>query len=257
MKKHLPFLIVISTVLTLMLILIFTNKKPVDLKLITIESLNSFLYDDNQKIEIPIYINDEKLKINNVESYESFKVTNLAESIVLPLELTEVTKSHVEELGNDIYYKYYLKFKMPNLGNNFSIDDAYLKIVLYNNKTYELSIGKFVLNYLTNAVPLKWNRIDSSKEFYNDYQISKIYIELDFLINNIDSVFVDYNNSLEFNLIDNILEVNLIRQNLVQTYLPLWLKVDNKSYYLNNYHYSIEYNLLESCQRILHIYDFN
>lgn len=257
MKKYFPYLTIISLMIILLLILIFTNSKPVDRKIITIDSLNSFLYEDNQKIEIPIFINDEKFKIDDLNLYQSIKVTNQNESIVLPLELIEVTKAHVEELANDIYYKYYLKFKMPNLTNNFYIEQAFLKIELINNKTYQLSIGKFVLNYLSNPKPLKWISIDSSKEYYNDYQISKIFIELEQSLLEIDKVFIAFNEELDFSINKDILEIDLRYQNLVQTYFPLWLEIGNTIYYLNNYHYSIEYNLLEYCQRILHIYDFN
>lgn len=257
MKKYIPYVIIIFLSSLLLVVLAVNSAKKKDIKIITINSLNTYLYTKNQKIEIPLFINDEKFPIDNINSYNSVKVTDYSEDKIMQLELVEVTKSHEESLYNESFIKYYLKFKMPNLDNNFKIDNAYLKLDFINGLKLELNVGEFHLIYLPNMNELPWSNIDSSKLKYNDFKISKIIIDLEYDIGEIKSIKIDNNDYLQFELLNNKLIIDITNYNLVVTYLPLVIDTYDISYYLPNNHYAIEYNLLEIAERLVNIYVFD
>lgn len=257
MKKSIFIISGLVILIVGMLVLIFTDKIIENSRIITVDTLNSYLYNKDQKIEIAVFLNDKNFPIDNLNSYNEVYVSNIDESNKINLEIIEVTYAHDEVFVNEIFSKYYLKFKMPNLEKNYSIIEAFLNINFINNSDVSLKIGEFHLNYLDEYNLINWLSINSKKENVNDYYISQIIIEFDQKYLNINNVYIANDHQLEFTTENNKLIIEIEDLKLVQTYLPLWIETNTKTYYFNNYHYSLEYNLLENAERLINIYDFN
>ncbi|WP_162140265.1 hypothetical protein [Haploplasma axanthum] len=257
MKKY----VLISSVFVcfiLLIVLIVTNKKSIDKKFITVDTLYSFLYNENQKIEIEIYINDDEFPLLEKNIYNDFKLHDEKYKKNLSLELVDVTYSHSEMLNNEYFHKYIFKFKMPNLTSDYSIEEAILDISFMNNNKISLKIGDLSLMYIESESEIKWISIDSKKNDPSDLQISQIRIELEQIITNIDTISIYPESNLKYSYIGNTLIIDLLKYDLVCNYIPIIIKTKDKQIYtISNHRFLIEYNILENAGKRLNIYDFN
>lgn len=254
MSKKISFIII--PILIILLVILMIDNKKINRKVITVDTVYSFLYSKNQQIEIPIYINDVNYPIDDVNSYQSIKIYSNDSEDQMSLEILEVTYSHSENYLNEIYNKYILKFKMPNLNENISIINTNLNITFIDNTKLDLKIGDIYLNYVDEENSLNWEAIDVKKNSTNDLNISNIIINLSQNYN-IKSVGYNYLNELEFEIKNEVLTINIKDSKYFLNSLPLIIKTDNESITLENHYFVIEYDLLSKAKGIINIYEFN
>src|SRR5690606_15176198 len=127
---------------------------------------------------------------------------------------------------------------------------SYLEINLVNNETYKFEIGYFKLIYIDNAIEIPWISIDSKKNDPNDYKVSQILLELSNEIKSLVSVNLK-DDEFNFKYIDNNLVVNIDYDKYFINNLPLIIETDSKLYYLNNYKYFTEYELLDKATELI------
>lgn len=256
MKKIIPYLLLVLTIISLILIIVKDKKKVIP-KLITLDSLHSYLYNANQQISITIYTNDSKAPLDDLRTYKSLKVVSSDQSKSISLNLNTVTYSHNEYFMSEYFYCYQLNFNMPNLTNDFYIEEASLEMILENNNKYLLSIGSFSLTYLSDYSELDWNSLDSKKNNQDDYSLAQVLIELKNDIN-INNIYIGSNNQVNYQLNKNILIINLPNNNLIINNIPIIIQTtDNQYYVIYNYQYVIEYDLLNLSKPLVNIYDFS
>lgn len=255
----LKYLYVLIAVLLVVLFIVYfiTTSKTIKKKFITINSHNTYLIDENQYIELYVYVNDGNFPIDDPNSFLSSKVLNNDSTKLLTLELVDVTFSHTEKYRNEIFYKYFLKFKMPDILNDFSIEDAILEITFIDNKVISLNIGEFHLIYYENTKDLDWSKLESKKNKINDVEINSIYIELNQDLKDIEYLKINTSENLRYEFHNNILIIYLNKKNIVQTYFPIIIKDSNQVYILSNIHHSQEFNLLENSERNINLYEFD
>lgn len=257
MKKYLP-LALIPILLAMLVIIIIDNKKEIESKVLTINTNNSYLYSRDSTIDINIYLNNDKHVLTNIDSYDSVYIRNSDSSKVLGLNLIEILYSHNEEFLKENYNSYFLKFDLPNLTNNFYIEDAILDIILINNETYSFEIGLFSIYYVQNGYELDWLNIDSKKDSTSDLSINKIIIETKDELKDIEEVLINEFESLNFSYVNKTLIVTLnSNDNLFINNLPIVIKTSSKTFYLNNHTYTKEFNLIQRAANILNIYEIN
>ena len=257
MKKYLP-LALIPILLAMLVIIIIDNKKEIESKVLTINTNNSYLYSRDSTIDINIYLNNDKHVLTNIDSYDSVYIRNSDSSKVLGLNLIEILYSHNEEFLKENYNSYFLKFDLPNLTNNFYIEDAILDIILINNETYSFEIGLFSIYYVQNGYELDWLNIDSKKDSTSDLSINKIIIETKDELKDIEEVLINEFESLNFSYVNKTLIVTLnSNDNLFINNLPVVIETSSKTFYLNNHTYTKEFNLIQRAANILNIYEIN
>lgn len=255
MKKIAPF-ILIPTLIILLIIILIDNKEPINPKIVTINTNHSYLYNKNQTtIDLNIYINDNNHLLTEVETYESTIIKDSNSNKLIHLELISINYSHHETYLNEDFYSYVLKFEFPNLNNDFYIENAYLELSLYNNKTYIVKIGSFNLTYLDDAKPLNWLSIDSKKDETANLSINKIIIETDIELPAIESVYIS-NELLQFSYINKTLIITFNSIYYINN-VPVIINTVNDTYYLNNHIYSTDYFLIEKALNNINLYELN
>lgn len=254
MKKVLPYLIVILSLFALF-ILIFTNKEKNSTKIITIDTLHSYLYTQDQLIEIPIYSSNDQL-IKEIDAYEQTYLYNNNNKKLI-IDLVDITFSHQETFLGDSYSKYIFKFLMPNLTEEFSIKNAYLKIVFINNDEYSFKIGDLYLNYYESSAFNQWQSIDSKRnqESLKSVQMDVIEIDFEKIPNNIKKIQIEPNTTLKYDVVNNKLLINIPNYNLLINNIPLWIELTSGEYItFNNHYYIIDYDTLEKAGKLLNYY---
>lgn len=256
MKKYIPyFLLVVSLVGAF--ILIFNNNKVSSTKVITVDTLHSYLYSNDQMIQIPLYVSGNKHTIDNINSYDHTYLTNDEGSKIF-IDLEEITYSHEEKYLNETYLKYILKFKMPNLTEEFKMTSASLNINWINNELSSFKIGNIYFSYLENTSNVLWTKIDSKSDIDSNLpQMNTIEVELEQNISNIEAVNIASDYSLEYVLDNDKLVITVPNINLNISYIPLWIKYNNQIMTINNNHFIIEFNLLEKAGKLVNIYVFD
>lgn len=254
MSKKISY-ILIPVIIILLVILMIDNKK-LQRKVITVDTTYSFLYTKNQKIEIPIYINDVNYPIDDINSYQSIKLYSLDREDQMNLELYEVTYSHAENYLNEIYNKYILKFKMPNLNENIAFINASLNITFIDNTKLDIKVGDIYLNYIDEQITLDWQAIDVKKNSTNDLNISTIIINLNKSYD-IESIGYNYLNELDFEIKNELLTIKISNSKYFLNNIPLIIRTEQESIILENHYFVIEYDLLSKSKGIINIYEFN
>lgn len=254
MKKILPYIMVII-LLSGLGVFIFKSREKTPIKIITISTLHSYMYDFDQLIEIPIYVSDNVSALNKKDAYDSFAVYN--DNNLLAINLVEISSGHAETYLTDVYTKLVLKFEIPNLSENYYILDAYLNITMTDGTELDLKIGDFYLNFINHSYDLNWQAIDSKKDLENDtrLQMDYIVINLEEVIKPIYSIKIDSLNDLDYEIINNELLITIPNLKLLINYIPLWLTYDDgTNSVFNNHHFIIEYSALEKAGNLLNIY---
>lgn len=257
MKKIYPF-IVIPVFIILITIIVIDRRKDINTKVITINTNYTNLYDNDSKIELSFYINNNKHPLINKESYEDIYIKDLFDTKTLSLNLLDITYSHSEVYLKETYYSYNLLFDSINLTNNFNIDESYLSLNLINGDNYLFKMGKFSLMYLDDATELPWSNLDSVKNNDTDISISNVEIDLYEQIDSIENIYINEFDSLTYNYFNNKISIELNNINKYYTNnLPIIIKTTNQTYYINNHKYFIDLNLIEKSKDILNIYEVN
>lgn len=256
MKKYLPFLILPLILIMLILLIIKSDVKQID-KILTVNTNNNYLYSDNQTIDLSFYTNDNTLPLNKIDAYDNFYLSDLKETKVLSLNLEDVYYSHTENYLKENYLNYVLKFEMPNLEHDFYIEEAYLNFSLANNKKYQLKVGNFNLIYLDNLVELNWKSLDSKKKDSNDHSISKVIIELNNKLSNDLLVSIGNENNLDYLYKDDVLTILIENDDLFTNNIPIIIKDNNSTYFINNTYYIKEFALLTKAGALVNTYEFN
>lgn len=255
MKKWF-FILIIPLLFIVLIILMIDNKKIEQSKIITISSLNSYIYDNDNLINIPFYVNNKDLNYENKNIYNSFYLKNENETIVIELELDSVTYSHAEKMDGIFYYKYHFKFLMPEVVDDIKISDAYLKFNLSNNHKLTLKIGSFNIKTKNTLEEITHVSNLYAKRYSDDYIITEIVLEeleIKGEINNInlgDNILLEHNNDLN-NL---VIKPN---QKLYINNVPIIIETSIKTFYINNFVFIEDYNLLSKNNTLLNVYEFN
>lgn len=257
MKKILPYL-TIPIILGLLILIITDNREKKISKIITVNTNYHYLYQQNETIDISFYTNELDIPLNDINVYDNFYLKNNLETQILYLELKEVTYSHNEIYLEEEYANYILKFKMPNLENDFYINDAYLVFSFKNEQTYILKIGAFKLFYQDNLKLLSWNLIDSKKNQSENHSISQIIIGLD---NNISSesllINIGFENNNSYELLNSLLTIFVPETEYFTNNFFILIETNYETFYLGNKSFTKEYNLLTKARGIINIYEFN
>jgi|GEM_PF-2693738 len=246
-------ILMISIIITSLLI--FSNKKDVVQKFVTINTIYSYLYTDQKEIGITIYQNDLDFPMENKNLYEIISIHNITETRRLQLDLIEVIKLGEEPFNGEDFGKYSFKFKFPNFTNNYTIKDAKLEITLYGGMHMDLDIGDFYLMYEPKAQYLKWDMVEGKKFSENEIQLSELHVYMSEKLENIETIEIFEGSNLHYLYEDNLLRIFLDEYNKVVDNIPIIVKTtDGRSHVFYNFPFVHQMNLLSKAKESINIH---
>ena len=86
---------------SLMAYIIFNNKEKPIPKILTIDTTYTYLAEENQKMEVSLYINHKHHPLNDKHSYQFLYLSDQDETKKLEVELLDIKKNHYENYLNE------------------------------------------------------------------------------------------------------------------------------------------------------------
>lgn len=230
-KKIMNIFGVIIIVLTAVL-WIYTDKKgsSLDLKIYAVKTNYQVLNTENKTVCIPLFLNQK----NNIVSYgeeNSYFLCNENEQTVISLKIINVKKEEGQKYKDELVYPYLFNFEAPALETNYSIENAYLKIVNASFKV-KIMIGTFTSkNVMLNTTSI----VDYSLMYgiYNEYDkrslLVGIVLELNNKTSNPLSIKISSSNYFSFNLSKAIEIKDIDNEQQIKQFIPDYSPNDYKN----------------------------
>jgi hypothetical protein len=240
--------------------IILNNEPKQSAKLLSISTTYSYLYDEDQTIEVPLFINHKKHPLNHIDSYQSLYLSDENEQKRLEVSLKEIKKAHFESYLGEVYQLIILVLDLPYMDNVFEISECYLHLNLVNQETYQIMIGDFHMTYQeSNTDALLWDSlygIKAENTFLS--RIFEIHIPYQTLHKDILSVSVGTSDILSFRLEDSILKIQILHRSMLLYDVPVIITYTDQSIQtIQNFRYIIDYQLLKESGPLVHIYALN
>lgn len=258
--KHLIFYIFIVMLAMTMTYLILHNEPKQSPKLLTISTTYTYVYDENQTMEVPVFINHKKHPLNEMSSYQVLYLSDLDDQKRLEMNLLSIKKAHFESFLGETYQLITLILDLPYIDGSFEIKDAYLHINLVNQDTYAFLIGDVFINFQTSDQDsLVWESLYGLKaenKFLS--RLSEIHIPYQSLDKDISSISIGSDDMLSYTLQDSVLKIHILHQDKLLYDVPVMITYTDQSVQtIQNFRYMIDYQLLQESGPLVNIYALN
>ncbi|HHU56620.1 MAG TPA: hypothetical protein GXZ48_08110 [Acholeplasmataceae bacterium] len=143
----------VLTVIVIGIILAFIiTRKPKDLIITTVkESYNTCsLISENDFIEINLYINQKDPMITDKQRISKVYITDKDLGTVINAKVESIDLQGKIKLENKDFYCYKFIFVINNLKSDIEINDAFLQIHFFNNKSLNINIGSVSIYKIDN-----------------------------------------------------------------------------------------------------------
>jgi hypothetical protein len=217
-----------------------------------------YSYDGINKTKFNFFVNDLEHPIVDIDMYSKIEVFN--DKQMIDLSPYEVTFSHSESLNKEIYHSFVLETIIPNMNQDFIIEEAFISITLKNNFKVTCEIGVF--EYIN--TPLSQDTIFISKISglkginYSNSRLKTITIETDSIGKTLKEVVVSKLFVSLFEISDNnTIIITIPQENYVLLSTPLILVFDDSEQIINYMVFFREYSLLETNIRLVEYGYFN
>ncbi len=181
MKKYIICFFVTISITIACLILVVLKPSPT-LKLTTVKKAYSYVssFQEEEKIQVNILINDLNDSITNIEKYSALSISDKNHHNELVLDLEEVTyQGEITTIDHESFYQYSYQFiVLLKTDDKFllEIEDAYL-CMNYRNIDITLAIGSFSYYKVPYFGDDKaYISISKLKPIVNDYQEEKVLV---------------------------------------------------------------------------------
>jgi hypothetical protein len=255
--KQIIFYVFTALIAFFMAYMILNNEEKQSPKLLTIDTTYSYLYDENQKMEIPFFINHKHHPLNDINSYELLYLSDEEESKRVEVELLDIRRAHFETYLGETYQHMILSIKLPFMSGPFEIKDAFIHIYLVNQDTYQFQIGDFYLNHVvSNHEFLHWHSLYGAKK-ENQFisRLSEIHIPYESLEKPIKSISIGTDDLLSFSIDPTLLKITIMNKDRLLYNVPLVITFDDDSIQtIHNFRYLIDYQLLLESGPLVNIY---
>lgn len=258
--KHIAFIFSLVVVMSMMAIIIINHQEKVPIRLLSVQKYYSYLYEDELKMEISLYINDIDHPIAFASSYEVIELTNPNESKKLDLELSKITYGYEEIYLNERYQQITLHLVLPDLGENFIIEDLMMNIVLVNGDTYAISLGVLSLISLeSNSDALDWSALEGQKnENLFISRLGSIRIEYAELTQNIETIMIGIDERVEFTVLPNVILLSIPNENILLDDVPIIIYFEDGTIQtIANFRYMFDYEILKESGMLISTYALN
>ncbi|MDR2828796.1 MAG: hypothetical protein LBV51_05195 [Acholeplasmatales bacterium] len=261
-KKLLIICFVVLVVVSLGVIILVSQLKK-DEKILSVSSYYTYVYTEGKKINVPLYLSTAKHPLYSKDSYQSVYFVNENENKKISVELDSVDSPSYETYKNENYNKLILSIRMPNIDNNYFIENCYLKITLKNDKEYKFLIGSLDLLYYNNVGVEDCIKI---KELYGEKlegnylsRLGKIVVNIEFLkLTNITNVKIGTNIQNTYATTDNKLTINIKIDDYLLNNAPIIIEYLENDVVLtqvvDNFVYFDDYAILSENTKLINAY---
>ena len=255
--KHIIFYVLTALCACGLTYVIIHNHEEKVPKLLTIDTTYTYLYDDQQIVEIIFYVNQPKHPLTHQQSYDLIYLSNEQETKKIEVELISIAKRHVETYLGETYQQIMLQLKCPYVDGYYEIKDAYLNINLVNQHHYQFRIGDlFIHQKQDNTTSFNWTSLYGMKaenQFMS--RLSHIHIPYDYLDKTISSISIGSDDNVSFELENHVLKLVIVHQNRLLYQAPIIITfADGSVSFIDNFRYMIDYQLLKESGPLVNIY---
>lgn len=258
--KHITFIFSLVVIVTMMTVIIINHQEKAPIRLLSVQKYYSYLYQDDLEMEISLYINDLDHPVAHATSYEAIELINHDESKKLDLNLNKITYGYDEVYLNETYHQMTLHFFLPDLGENFLIEDLNMKVILINGDTYIFSLGILSLMSIeSNSNDLDWSALEGHK---NDQlfisRLGSIQIEYLELTQIIETIEIGIDESIEFSIDPGKIILNIPIENILMDDVPIIIYFEDGSIEtIANFKYMFDYEILKESGMLITTYALN
>jgi len=250
----------LAVLFTMMMVMMLNHQEKPPMRLISAQKYYSYLYEDEMEMQVPLYVNDINHPINYIDSYESIQLTNEDQSKRLDMSLSKIVLGYEETYLNEIYNQIILFMEIPDLNQDFQIEDLYLEINLVNDDAYFISLGSLSLVYINaTSSALDWSALDGSKpsgSFIS--RLGQISIEYQTLTDQIDRIEIGFEAEVEFEVLSNQIDLSIPFENCLLDDIPVIIYYESGSVQtIANFKYMFDYQILKESGLLITTYALN
>ncbi len=254
--KHVIIYISMALIAFVMVWLVRTNEEVVPIKVYTVDTMYSYIIDNDETIDLNFYINDIH-PLTDINSYLDFSIENEDCS-----KLIEVEPLGIKSIGNETYLgesynKYQIEIKMPIINQSFTIDDAYIHIELEGDLVYRFYIGSLSLYQPNEMVKaFDWYSLSAVKASNNQIsRFSKIFIEYTQIDKTISYIELAKDYRVDYTLDEEILTLDIKDENRLYYATPVIIHyVTGEEEIINYFLYINDFQILKESGVLLHVY---
>lgn len=256
--KKLGFYLLTLILVVVLIYFIRNNQRITHPKAITVATYYDYLYNGEQNIEIPIYLNDIHHPLTDLALYSDTYLSSLDETKKLGVDLLHIYKEHQESYLSETYLKYIFVFEMPYLGSDYYIEDCYLTLRLDAHQAYTFYIGQMMLHSQRSSNgPLDYLSLHGVKrENQQLSRVEKIHLELNRVVD-IQQIWIGQNMDATYTWNNQTLIIELPKADYLLYDFPIIITYAQGELVVHNFKFMIDYVILEESGTLLSIYDLS
>jgi len=258
--KSFLFYVTVIILVSALVIIIKQNEVMIEKRVLTVAQYYSYRSVEEKRMEVPIYLNEEKHPLSNPESYLSIYFSNLDESKKIEMPLKEIQYGHVETYLSGVYHQYLLVLELPYLDHDFLIEDLYMHIELINMDQYSFYLGSFSMVYLLDSEDLlDWTGLNGSKKEHTFLsRLQEIYIDYESLVGEIDRIEIGVHMEVVFTILENRITLEIPDADFLLNDIPIIIYYnDNQIQIIDNFRYLVDYQILKESGPLINAYALN
>ncbi|MBU1093646.1 MAG: hypothetical protein KKH01_04205 [Firmicutes bacterium] len=258
--KHVVFIFSLVVIVFMMALLIINHQEKVPMRLLSVQKYYSYLYEEGIEMKVSLYVNDIDHPIAYALSYDKIELMNADESKKLEMSLDKITLGYEESYLNETYHEMTIHMFLPDLGENYVIEDLFMHMVLLDGQDYLISLGTLSLMSIssdTNA--LDWTALEGHKA--PDLFISRLgiinieYLNLEQPIEQI-RIGIDY--SISFETQSEKIILTIPDEDMLLDDVPIVIYFsDGAIQTIANFKYMFDYEILKESGLLITTYALN
>ncbi|MBN2300700.1 MAG: hypothetical protein JXC31_05885 [Acholeplasmataceae bacterium] len=259
MKHILLFFGFTTTLVAMTLIIINQEEKPLS-QVLSVQKYYSYLYDETSTIEIPLYTNDANHPLTDLMSYSEVSLCNNDETKKLELTIESIDIGYDSSYLNQNYTELMLHLEMPELGEDFWIDDLWITITLINDDHYKIKLGSLSLMINeTSTENLEWVALEGHKnESVFIPRLATIMIDYDNLSYAIEEIMIGKDYTVNFLIEQDRLILSIPYEEQLMNEVPIIIYYENGLIQnILNFKYMMTYDTLSESGLIIESYALN
>lgn len=252
------FLYTSALIVSVALGYIILMMKP-DLKkqLISVDTEYSYVMDSDMVGTFLCYTSDQKHPITDQANYMRIILYDQNDDTQIELSLNDVAIGHEEYYLKTSYFRLLITFDLPLMNQDFIIDDAYLRIELIDQASYDIRLGRVSFYYdRLGENSLNWTVLEGLKKA-NDLtsRIYEITVTYEGTTEDIDKIDVGTKGDVTFRFDHQQIIITIETKDYLLYDVPIIISYhDGGRQVIPNFRYMIDYVILKESGPMINVY---
>lgn len=244
----------------MMAVIIMNNQEKPPMRLLSVQKYYSYLYEEDLEMEVSLYINDSTHPIAFSSSYLAVEFVNQEQTKKLEMPLQSIRFGYEEDYLNETYHEIVLYLKLPELNQDFIIEDLLMNITLVNDDQYTIHLGTFsMMTRVSTTSALDWSSLEghkNSRSFLS--RLETISIEYLHLGLSVTHIFIGTNFEVDFVIENQKILLSIPIENMLLDNVPILIHYsENSIQTISNFRYMIDYQILKESGLLIKTYALN